>query len=308
MPFTTWSRKKKNIVLAKYAQQWLAENDEEGEFLLNQALNDIEKDYFIKIKFRGVLNSIEAIKKKIKRFHINPYFDKYDLNILIFNNKGEPYPGNGHENKNYLEYARQYRLKKYKTPYDDIYFNPSYSGEDIIKEYISFSHIDKDSSTLGYIILDFKQKKISINNVYPELLLDRSMVNTSANADFSYAIFQDRKLLFNSGNYNYKNYFPLSLFNHPEIADHGVTANGYHHLLIKGKNFETDRKQILVSSVRYPVRYIFSNLSFLFLLLVVIASVIIFYSNIKQQSSYEYTSFSKQSADIPQPCFFFCHY
>jgi len=287
-------QEKKNIEMVKHGWQWLAENDKEGEFLLNQTLNDIENDYFIKVKLTGVLTSIEAIQKKIKRFHLNPYFDKYDVNILIFNNKGEPYLHNNREKLSYLDYVKKYRPDKYKTVYEDIYFNPSYSREDVVKEYISFSHIDKDYSTVGYIILDLKQKKINSTNVYPELLIDKSMINASSHLGYSYAIFQDKKLLYNSGNYNYKQYFNISWFKHKEISDYGITENGFHHLLVKGKNFETDRKQILVSSERYPIRFIFSNLSFLFLLLVLVSSFIIFYYSIKQQSSHENSSFSNK--------------
>jgi signal transduction histidine kinase len=282
---------RRNEAKTDYGLQWLAENDYEAEFLLNETVKSIAQDNFIKIKLGGVLPNTDLVEQKIRRSHLQPYFNKYSINILIFNDKGLSLKSS--ETVSYQDFTSSFQKDVYKTSYPAVFFDKEYARNgDVVKEYAAFAPIMNDTTLTGYVIINLKQKKLTSNNVYPELLVDKNSLKLLENQQFSFAIFRKDKPEFSSGNFNYQSRFPISLLQKPEILTEGITLNGYHHLLVRSSNFAKDAQQIVVTSPRYPLSYLFANFSFLFLILVIVTIGIIIFQGVFRRSSQETGSFS----------------
>ncbi|MBC8111568.1 MAG: hypothetical protein H7Y04_10950, partial [Verrucomicrobia bacterium] len=128
--------------------QLLAENDDEGEFLLQQAMQDIMADNFLQVKLGSLFPSLSLVELKIRQVHLrNVYFDKYNLSIQFFDNEGNPIK-NSFPEENYATFVENYGRPAYKTDYENLYFSSKYVGESVIKQYVGFIKIDKNKENV----------------------------------------------------------------------------------------------------------------------------------------------------------------
>ena len=172
------------------------------------------------------------------------------------------------------------------------------SGNQFIKQYLCFVDIRNIKplprsgrvqgkafpDTLGYVVLDFRLRKERPKNVYPELLIDTKFAQNPDTQEYSYAFFSgprlgnhalgqlyNHQILYSAGSYNYDRRFDLALLTNSALYEQGVSSNGYLHVAKRGQ----DGRIALVSSAEYPFRNIFSNFSFLYLLLVLAVIIVI---------------------------------
>ncbi|WMJ74900.1 HAMP domain-containing sensor histidine kinase [Cytophagaceae bacterium ABcell3] len=252
----------------KFAGSLLMENDVVGEFYLNQAANKIAGDQFIKNKFFEPFSSNDIIEQKIRKVYLNSYLDKYDIEVHLFDGNGDNYKEET-EYPNILSITEKYRRGEFRTEYDNIYFINDPGAHGLIK-YFSFTEIEKYGVTIGYVLIELKHKRFLLHSVYPELLMDKNLLEPMQTKDYSYAIYNNKELVFYTGPYNYSLNFSSSNFNNPRIFNDGILQDDHHHLCIKSGS----DKIIVVSSEKYFVKDSYSNFSFLFLILIV--SVLVF--------------------------------
>ena len=69
-----------------------------------------------------------------------------------------------------------------------------------------------------------RSKKLIPQNVFPELLVDNQFINYFKNSDFSFAFFNDKKLIGNSGNYNYDRNFDPELLGNSNLYINGLSV------------------------------------------------------------------------------------
>jgi hypothetical protein len=109
----------------------------------------------------------EPIRQKIRQLFLPSYFNKYDIQILIFNSFGAPV--DNQVNLTFQELVRGYQDEPFLTEYENIFFvtNPD---TDITQKYLMIVPIERFSTVYGYIVVELSLKKIIPENVYPELL------------------------------------------------------------------------------------------------------------------------------------------
>ncbi|MCU0391266.1 MAG: ATP-binding protein [Thermoflexibacter sp.] len=240
----------------KFANRILTGNDKLGEFLLNAAVKKIQEDQIISTRMLSSLAPIDLVLQKIKKQHLaDSYFDKYDINILLFNSNGSPY----NYDLPYDTLLSKYNIEKYKTEDANIFFINDLPAN--AKRYLAFIDINRKGMDIGKIILDLKSKKVVPNSVYPRLFLDKKFANYYEDENLSYAIYKNGKLWDSFGSFSYDNSF-LGEFTNQDLESELVIRN-HRHFLVKG----VDNKQIIITSQVYPFKNIISNFSFLFLLL-----------------------------------------
>ncbi len=257
----------------EFAAQLLAENDEFGEFLLNKAQESIAADAEIRRAFlTDTLLVRERIQQRIKSMHLDKYFDKYDVEVLSYEANGKPLdPGSSAVSFN--AQTIRYRTDRYQTQYPALYF-VNEAGNHFIKEYISIISIQSltDSSRIGHVVLDLKLRNEIPKSVYPELLVDKRFIQAPETRDYSYALFNPKgRMLYSTGSYNYERKLPDSLLKLPDLYKTGVLAYEFKHFGERGKN----GRIIVVSSADFAFNHIFSNFSFLYLVLVLTVILVI---------------------------------
>lgn len=243
------------------ANQLLIENDIQAEFLMAQASEHIKNDVFIKNRMFSPFYSKDIIIQKIRRVYLSNYLDKYDVEIYLFDGNGNPLINRLNDQK-FQEFLNVTQQQEFLTEYNGLYFTNEISGAQ--KRYVNFNEIKRQNNTIGYIVLDFRLKKVIPNSVYPELLVDKRFLQSFQGSGYSYAIFSGDQILNSAGSFNYKRDFRQGYFREAALFNKGLQVDGYHHLAV----MDQDTNVIVVSSPVYPVGSILANFSFLFIILV----------------------------------------
>ena len=253
----------------RFASTFLIDRDIFAEYLLNEASEKIANDAFIQTRIMSPFLGKEPIRQKIRQLFLPSYFNKYDIQILIFNSFGAPV--DNQVNLTFQELVRGYQDEPFLTEYENIFFvtNPD---TDITQKYLMIVPIERFSTVYGYIVVELSLKKIIPENVYPELLVDRTFQQFYHTQDLNYAVFSDKSIVFTSGEYNYENFFDLTWLGNTALYTTGISFNGYDHI---AQEDQTGRIAVVSSRV-IPAVYKVANFSFLFVLGLFIILVMIF--------------------------------
>ena len=255
----------------EFSKRVISENDDLGEFLLDRANESIRQDRDIQnTLLRDTVLSRERIQQKVKSIHLDRYFDKYIIEVLSFKANGQPL-NSTLNNLSYNSFMAIYKQPKYQTEHAGIYF-----VNDIInnfsKQYFSLIDVRRDSTLIGRVVLNLKPLDEQPKNVYPELLMDQKFIQAPETRQYSYAIYDlQKKLLYNKGSYNYERKLSAADLANPVLYERGLSLNDYKHVGDLGKN----GRRVVVSSREYALKNIFSNFSFLYLILVIYVIAII---------------------------------
>lgn len=257
----------------RFASTFLIDRDIFAEYLLNEASEKIANDAFIQARLSSPFLGKDPVRQKIRQLFLPSYFNKYDVRIFIFNSFGAPV--DNQVDLTFQELVRAYRDEPFLTEYENIFFvtNPE---TDITQKYLMIVPIRRFSTVYGYVVVELSLKKIIPENVYPELLVDRTFQQFYHTQDLNYAVFSEKELVFTSGEYNYENFFDLSWLGNTALYTTGISFNGYDHI---AQEDQTGRIAVVSSRVT-PTVYKVANFSFLFVLGLFIILVMIFIQGI----------------------------
>ena len=283
--------RKQLVYEREFGEQLLAENDEFGEFLMSKALESIRNDIgIVRALQTDTLLVRERIQQRVKTLHLDRYIDKYDIDVASFRSNGRPLDLS--PNATTLGSLNlRYRRPGFQTKYPGVYFIDE-AGKQSVKQYVCFITIRPPAprrDTIGYVVLDLRLRNERSTSVYPELLINTKFSQNPNAREYSYAVFGSQRpggpsaassdslnesahrLLYSTGNYNYERKMPASLLADATLFGNGLSAYGSQHVARRGH----DGRIVVVSSAEYPFRSIFSNFSFLYLLLVLTVILVI---------------------------------
>ncbi|MEM7552288.1 MAG: ATP-binding protein [Bacteroidota bacterium] len=246
-----------------FYRQLARENDILGEFLLGETIGKVRSDIFIKNKFLSPFSDKEQIVEKIKKVHLPNYFDRYDVEIMLFNGAGDPIYGMNKKTYDVLSLA----VDNSSEISESLYVMGG-----VLPEYKAFIELERYGHIIGSVIISLKLKKVVPQSVYPKLLTDVSLDNYS-NSQFDYALFLNDELQYSSTNTEFLDALNIELLQKEELYEQGINESGY---LIKA--YKEDEKKILIASDSPGFLQYLSNFSFAFLLFVsAIALLALFY-------------------------------
>jgi two-component system, NtrC family, nitrogen regulation sensor histidine kinase NtrY len=254
----------------RYGSNFLVGRDNLGEYLLSEAAQRISSDPFIQSRMATPFLAKSGVRQKVYQVHLNAYFDKYEVQVYLYNASGE-----SHDNIARLNFAtliNEFQKEENKTNYEGVYFIESENPESA-KRYLIIAPIDQYGThpiqksdryvgKAGFVVLDLSLKKLIPQNVFPELLVDNQFFNYYRSTDFSYAFFLKGRLMSSSGTYNYERDFSPELLGKGSLYKTGVAENGCTHI-----GLEDDLGRIaVVSAPNYTWFNVLANFSFLFML------------------------------------------
>lgn len=262
---------KKSILDKKnFGHRYLAENDLLGEGLLDRFRQMIRTNESIVAAFKRQDLVSESIKQQIKDDLLDMYFDKYDVEVKVYDGLGlilDPTD----TTENIVDLKSKVDNYKFKTDLPNVFFINE-TGNSFIKQYLSFNEVFDGETKLGTVVLDLKLKDENVTSVYPELLLDKKFVQNPESKNYSYAIFdKNNSLVYNSGSFNYLMYFPLNELNSNGIFEKEKIIQGYSHFALKGQK----GKKIIISQPNAYWKNLLSNFSFLFLISILGISILL---------------------------------
>jgi hypothetical protein len=239
----------------RFASNFLIDRDYFGEYLLDETADKISKDVFSQISIASPFLSRDAVRQKIRQVFIPSYFNKYDVEIYIFNAAGQPL--DNRTTASFSQIIGAYDDDSFRTAYENVYFINSPSS-DITQKYLVKIPMTRSNVVAGYVVLELSLKKVIPESVYPELLVDNSFKEFYRSQDISYAVYSDTSLLFSSGDFNYEVAFQREWLGRPELHTRGITEAGFDHIAQEDQN----RRVAVVSSPQTQPAFILANFSF----------------------------------------------
>lgn len=242
----------------KFANRLLIKNDFLGEYYLNQKIDDLKKDTYIRSRLSNRLLAKRNIEDKIKTQYLSSYFNKYDVEVHLFDVQGNSFEEHAQSYDNLREL---YALDVYKTDYEHIYFFQDREGN-IQDKYFCFIPITSFDRNVGFIVISLTLKKFIPVSVFPQLMVESSYYFTDENR-FDYAVYREGLLLYKRGRFEFQNALNYPDLTNPLLFEEGLELNGIHFYGL----LTTEGKIFVIASPTYSKVAIISNFSFLFLVI-----------------------------------------
>ncbi|OFY72095.1 MAG: hypothetical protein A3G23_06960 [Bacteroidetes bacterium RIFCSPLOWO2_12_FULL_37_12] len=198
-----------SIQKTNYAGNLLSKNDFLSEYYIHQAGEKIINDPSIQSKLSRPAIQEDFIIDKIKNFHLNRNFDKYEVDVRVYRQNGNRCRINSPEN--YFEEFENTKKDWNQTEYAGLYLSPSLLKEqNNIRAYRYFLAITSEDSILwpypdknmpiGYILLNFRLNRGTQTSIMPRLFYDEKQDVNLIQQKFDYAIIESDTLIYSTGN------------------------------------------------------------------------------------------------------------
>lgn len=236
------------------------EEDITAEYFLSQARESIEGDIRIQTGITSPFGSKEQIRRIIQRVYLGEYFDKYEIEILLFNGAGRPI--NSNTTIDYEGLKDTYAQASNATDFEGLYF---YREEYPVRlnQYYLFNEIQRYNTTVGYIIVRLDRKEQLNNSILPRLLLDDSFEDDQVH--FDYGVYNNGVLETSTGDFNYNRNFSVNRLSDSLLYKRGISIAGHHHLAVIGSG---ENQVYVISNRLYPPKYLVTNFAIFFLFMV----------------------------------------
>ncbi|MFZ1808767.1 MAG: ATP-binding protein [Cyclobacteriaceae bacterium] len=259
----------------RFANSFLTDRDFLGEYLLGESVQRISSDPFVQTRLGSPFLSKAVVRQKVKQVYLNAYFDRYDIQIHLFNATG-----NSYDNSTALSFTAlitKFQQEASKTNYEGVFFLKNATAEST-KRYLVVIPISRFGMVTGYVVLDLSLKRVIPRNVFPELLLDDRFIQYFKNRDFSYAFYTDDEIRSSFGDFNFDRDFSVAQLSNPSLFSDGVIENNFIHVGVVDEQGEVT----VVSSPGYSNFNIVTNFSFLFIigLFMVLMGLLVYGANV----------------------------
>jgi two-component system nitrogen regulation sensor histidine kinase NtrY len=249
----------------RLAGNLLTDNDFQGEYLLNEQMQKIAADPFVRQSLTAAFGRPEAVRERIARRYLGNYFDKYESNITLYDAAGDPIgaaPGTLS-----LREARA-ATERVATPTGQagVFLvqseNPFGSRHYVAHIVVPGQRVNGIGLPLGAVRAELTLKKLTSYSVLPELLVDQKFFEPGLATELSYAGYDHGRLVYSEGDFDYANRLPTALLGEPRLYTTGLTRKGFHHFAVRGSL----NRIVLVTTATYSLGDWLANFSFQFLL------------------------------------------
>ena len=248
----------------RLASNLLIDNDLQGEFLLGERMREIAADPFVRQSLSAVFGRHEAVRQRIARQYLSDYFDKYESNITLYDEAGEPLgavPGTPDLRTSRAEVKRLATATDQAGVYLVHSGNPFSSRRYVAHITVPGTRVNGFGPALGAVRVELTLKKLTNYSVLPELLVDQKFFQPGLATELSYAGYNHGRLVYSEGDFDYANRLPASLLAEPRLYVAGQNYRGYHHYAVRGSLGRT----VVVTTATYSPGDWLANFSFQFL-------------------------------------------
>jgi two-component system nitrogen regulation sensor histidine kinase NtrY len=206
-----------------FAAKLVSQNDITTDYFLRNVEKKIVSDDYIIDYFQNPILVKSQFEKRIRQLYFTGYLSKFEVSILDYDSMGYFF-----KQKSAYSYNQINRLYT-KNSIETINTHFRYLNDKAnIKGYLGKFEIRKSGDKVGYIFILLQPKLIQDENRFDELLIDGFRQNKRKNADYSYAVYKDKNLVYQSGDYPYR---IKNTWGETNNEFRTFTENEYDHLL-----------------------------------------------------------------------------
>lgn len=231
--------------------QQLMPRDSLTEKYLVEVRQNIQNDPVIRTRFLSPLLSKNTVKVKVRRQYMTSYFDRFEVDLSLYDIIGDRLDGTDPANKEEL----LSKVYDYPTGEEGLYFVENWENLGRSK-YLLWVPIMNGEVEIGGIAVDLMVKKVIPNSVYPSVLTN----NLKSPKGYDYVLMREGSLVYAKGNYSFDVFSDPSIWEKLISSEEGIEVADFHLLAIEG-----DDAMMIVISQRYSLRAFLANFSFLFL-------------------------------------------
>lgn len=265
--FYRFNDEKERAKRKHYAIQLGDSKDIEAESVFTDIEHEIANDPRIFKYFTNAVFSKRDLEKHIKQLYFSGYLSKYDVEIFDYDTLG-----NFYRESNYYTYDfvnNLYNNFSQATLSSYFYY--------ILYPSVQYSYIAKydycsDVRTMGSIYILLKRKLIQDQSLFTELLSQSGGDNNSPPYSYSYALYQNNRLVNKGGKYSYPLTFDIDTTSHNEF----INEDGYSHFV----KHEPNNISIIVSKKENGILQPLAVFSFLFLMLLLFIALLFVYNSL----------------------------
>ncbi|MDB5226474.1 MAG: hypothetical protein JWN78_667 [Bacteroidota bacterium] len=242
----------KDIEKRKYRMEELvSERDIGEEYTLVESENMVLQDNFIRSYFKNPYISTVDVDKRISAKYYRQFLKRYNIITYTFDKDGMPLIGIAQKDFSKLNNVRFYKKAK-PISTNFYYLSIKENGE----KYMGYFPVTADSSVIGYLFIEFIPKIFSSYSAYPELLLKQKNYYDEEFDNFSYAIYDNKYLVKQKGEYEYQVNFDFPAKKNKEFSFY--KSNDYNHMIFFSKD-----KQVVLSEKNRPTLSTLSVFSYM---------------------------------------------
>lgn len=268
---TYWTDKKELENRKLYAVKLITQNDITSEYFLKDIEKKIIADKQIKSYFTNPTSLKSQFLKYMRQLYFTGYLSKYDLAVYDFDSAGNHFK----ERNAYSYFQLNYVLKNQSLETVGKHFR-NLKTNTYLKGYLSKFSIYYGKKLVGYIFIQLQPKLIQDENRFDALQIEGYKTNFLKKLDYSYAIYKDKTLVSQSGDY------PYSTINARTQRDEEFIQfeeKNYEHLL-----YNNNQKLTVIVSKKSDVFYeplgLFSLIfTFFTLLLIILLAIYSFFNS-----------------------------
>jgi signal transduction histidine kinase len=257
-----------------FIQKLEVQDDANADLILKKIEKQIISDQSVIQYFRDTLHNINYLKTRLQKLYFNGYLSKYEFKVYEFDSRGQP-----------LSADKGYSLSVFK----DMVLYSSFKVSDYFyrdnesfgfKNYFAIIPIFQNNSESGTMVIELKSKPLESFASFPALLIDGTTNYENEFKNYSYAFYNDDKLLSQNGSYVYnlintdlkgqfKNYiFKTTKSNNKEWYLRFTT---YNHLIYK----PSERNLIVVSNEENALFFGITSVTFFFVVFLIFGITIL---------------------------------
>jgi two-component system nitrogen regulation sensor histidine kinase NtrY len=206
-----------------FAVKQISQNDITNDYFLRGIDRKLKQDKYLSEYYLSPFIIKTQFEKQIRQLYFTGYLSKFDVQLFDYDSAG-----NHFKEKNELSYWQAQKLydQQRAETYAGSFRYMQNSGE--IKGYIGKFIIRKGRSVLGYLFVLLKPKLIQNENRFDEILMEGISASRQKTNEYSYAVYKDKKLVYQSGDYAYS---IINTWGGNEWEFRFFEENNYSHLL-----------------------------------------------------------------------------
>lgn len=231
---------------------------------LKSVSDSLKLDTLLRRGLQANSSDLELVEQNISKYYIADQFGQYESNIYLFDKEGICL---NKTIKPYFYYLSNYSKPKFRTRFRGIYKVTANSTN-----YYCFIPISGKMGLLGYVILEFKLRRLIPNSILPALFKEQIAYWDDNDYKPDFAIYKSNLLVSEGGKMNLQKQLPLNISVHKNRFLEGKFDLSHYMQLF---DFH-DSKSIMIVFPASIIKIFVSNFSFVFAIFSGVLAIFIF--------------------------------